>query len=220
MIELKVINQHDPLERRIEKQHEQAELSPMDPPDAYSPPSMDAVNYEDMHPFLQQLVDEHKAAIKELDAFEQALLHIQNTGLDRAADGQLRDFFHFFDNNIVKHNQREEATLFPLLHRRLIENGEHGKGPDALTAVDILEDDHTKALQLAAVVFNFFGLAMRLPDANSRLVVLDAAIEQGKTLVELLKLHIFREDKVVFAQAQRLISAAEFEGMGIRVLSI
>jgi len=43
MIELKVINQHDPLERRIEKQHEQAELSPMDPPDAYSPPSMDAV---------------------------------------------------------------------------------------------------------------------------------------------------------------------------------
>lgn len=220
MTDLKTTNEVDPLRRMVEWQSEQAELSPMDPPDAYSPPSMDAVAYEDMHPFLQQLVDEHKAAIKELDAFEQALLRIQNTGLDRAADGQLRDFFHFFDNNIVKHNQREEATLFPLLHQRLIENGEHGKGPDALTAVNILEDDHTKALQLAAVVFNFFGLAMRLPDANSRLVVLDAAIEQGKTLVELLKLHIFREDHIAFAQAHRLLTRAEFEGMEIRVLSL
>ncbi|MBI5914080.1 MAG: hemerythrin domain-containing protein [Bacteroidetes bacterium] len=218
MIELKVINQHDPLERKVEKQHEQEEFSPMDPPDAYSPPNLEAVPYKEMHPFLRQLIDEHQVCIKELDAFEQALLQIQNEGLSREADKKLRDFFHFFDNNIVKHNQKEEATLFPLLHRRLIENGEHGRGHDALTAVDMLEDDHVKALQLAAVVFNFFGLAMRLPDVSSRLVVLDAALEQGKSLVELLKLHIFREDNIAFAQAQRLLTKTEFDEMEIRAL--
>ena len=218
MFELKVINQHDPLDRRAEKQHEQEELSPMDPPDAYSPPTLDAVPYEDMHPFLQQLMDEHQACIEQLNAFEQALLQIQQEGLSRKVDEKLREFFHFFDNNIVKHNQREEADLFPLLHRRLIENGEHGRGHDALTAVDMLEDDHVKALQLAAVVFNFFGLTMRLPDANSRLVVLDAAIEQGKTLVEMLKLHIFREDNIAFAQARRLLTKTELDEMEIHAL--
>ncbi len=190
----------------------------MDPPDAYSPPSLEAVPYEDMHPYLQQLMDEHRACIEQLDTFEQALLQIQQVGLSRAVDEKLREFFDFFDNHIVKHNQREEAALFPLLHQRLIENGEHGRGHDALTAVDMLEDDHVKALQLAAVVFNFFGLTMRLPDANSRLVVLDAAIEQGKTLVEMLKLHIFREDNIAFAQAQRLLTKTELDEMEIRAL--
>ena len=61
MIELKVINKNDPLKRRVEKQTEQEEFSPMDPPDAYSPPNIDTVDYKDMHPFLQQLVNEHKS---------------------------------------------------------------------------------------------------------------------------------------------------------------
>ncbi|MCF8244167.1 MAG: hemerythrin domain-containing protein [Saprospiraceae bacterium] len=213
MIELKVINQSDPLKRKAEKQTEQEEFSPMDPPDAYSPPNLEAIPYEEMHPFLQQLMDEHKTCIKGLDDFEAILLHIQEKGLDREVNGKLSQFFEFFDNNIVKHNQKEEKDLFPLLQQKLMESGEHGHGLTPVTAVDMLEDDHIKVIQLAAVVFNFFGLVMRLPDANSRLVVLDAALEQGKVLIEMLRLHIFREDNIVFVQAQQLISAEEFEAM-------
>ena len=160
----------------------------MNPPEAFAPPKLEEIPYEELHPFLQRLMDEHKACIKELDAFEEALIYIQQKGINKTVDGKLRDFFEFFDTHIVKHNQKEEKILFPLLHQRLIEKGEHGKGSDLLTAVDMLEDDHIKTIQLAAVVFNFFGLAMRLPDPNSRLVVLDAALEQGKTLIENLKL--------------------------------
>lgn len=219
MSDFKNTNQADPLKRMVERQTEQEEYSPMDPPDAYSPPNMDAVDYEEMHPFLQQLVDEHKACIKELDAFERALIQIQKDGLNKEVNQKIRDFFYFFDNNIVKHNQKEENTLFPLLHQKLIENGEHGKGQEALTSVDMLEDDHIKALQLAAVVFNFFGLAMRLPNLESRMIVMDAALEQGKTLVELLKLHIFREDNIAFAQAHQFISNAEFDVLEIKTLT-
>ncbi len=209
MINLKVINKHDPLKRKAEKQSEQEEFSPMDPPDAYTPPNLDPLPYEDLHPFLQQLCDEHKACIKELEAFEETLIHIQQKGIDKTVDGKLRQFFDFFDNNIVAHNQKEDKALFPLLQQRLLEKGEHGHGPTPVTAVDMLEDDHIKALQLAAVVFNFFGMAMRLPDPNSRLVMLDAALEQGKVLIELLRLHIFREDNIVFAQAQQLLTDTE-----------
>ncbi len=213
MIELKVINKNDPLKRRAEKQTEQEEFSPMAPPDAFAPPNLKAIPYEELHSFLQRFCDEHKSFIKELDAFEDALIHIQQKGIDRKVDEKLRHFFEYFDQHIVTHGQREEKLLFPLLHQRLIEKGEHGKGTVPVTAADMLEDDHVKSLQLAAVVFNFFGLTMRLPDPNSRLVVLDAALEQGKVLIELLRLHIFREDNIVFSQAHQLITTAELDEM-------
>jgi len=60
---------------------------------------------------------------------------------------------------------------------------------------------------------NFLGLVFRLPDERSGMIVLDAALEQGKNLVELLRLHVFREDNVVFPLAHRLISRAEFDAM-------
>ena len=211
MIELKVINKEDPIKRRVDKQDEIKEYSPMDPPDAYSPPHQEEVSHDDFHAFLKQLIEEHSNCTKRLDDFEETLLHIQSSGIDKSTDKRLGEFFHFFDESIVKHNQKEEKRLFPLLQKRLLENGEHGSGKDPVTAIDMLEDDHIKALQLASVVFNLFGLTLRLPDADSRLIVLDAAIEQGKVLVELLKLHIFREENVVLPMAHKYISHKEFE---------
>ncbi len=218
MHNLKDLNKVDPLKRLVEKQSEQEEYSPMDPPDAYSPPNLEAIPYDEMHPFLQKLRDEHQACIKELEEFEGVLNDIREHGINKKIDGKLRNFFQFFDDHIIKHNQKEENALFPLLNQRLKEKGEHGHGPDPVTSVDMLEDDHVKSIQLAAVVFNFFALTMRLPDHNSRLVVLDAALEQGKVLIELLRLHIFREDNIVFSQAHQYISKGEFDEMEIPYL--
>ena len=49
---------------------------------------------------------------------------------------------------------------------------------------------------------------------------LDAAIEQGKALVELLKLHIFREDNVVLPMAHKYISQEEFDQIDNVKLSV
>lgn len=217
MIELKVINNADPVRRTVEKQNIEEEYSPMNPPDAFAPPNLEKVDYQDMHPFIQGLMDEHKIATERLKEFEETLLDMQKTGIDRKTFTQLGDFFEFFDLTITKHNQKEEKTLFPSLHRKLKETGEHGNGADELTAVDMMEDDHIKAVQLAAVVFNFFGIAMNLPDPNSRLIVLDTAIEQGKALIELLRLHIFREDNIVFALANRHLSTTELNNFSAHV---
>ncbi len=203
----------DPIKRMVEKQTDQEELSPMDPPDAYAPPQLETIPYEEMHPFLQELRDEHETYIEKLDAFEEALLQIQENGMDKGIEGKLREFYHFFDNEIVKHSQKEDKILFPLLHQRMIEKGEHSQGPEATTAVNVLEDDHVEAMQLAAISFNFFGLAARLPNPESQIIVLDAAINQGKALIEHLRLHIFREDNVVFTQAHKDITKEELDIM-------
>lgn len=188
-------------------------LSPMDPPDAYAPPSMEPVALEEMHPFLRKLAEEHQPLLAEVDAFEDAIRTIQTDGYTKEMDARIRHFLNFLDEEFIVHNRREEAVLFPLLHKRLLASGEHGSGKDPHTPVDLMQDEHIKAVQLAAVILNFLGLAFRLPDEGSRLTVLDAALEQGKFLVELLRLHIFREDNLVFPLAHRLITPAEFNQM-------
>jgi iron-sulfur cluster repair protein YtfE (RIC family) len=223
---------HDPAEEhltvmeihklhRIDPLHKQAErgldivhgLSPMDPPDAYAPSGIEPVPVEALHPFLRRFRDEHVPFLDELNAFEAAILSIQKNGYTKESDAELRRFFHYLDQEFTAHSRREEAALFPLLHERLIASGEHGKGRVPATATDLMQDQHAKAMQLAAVVVNFLGLVFRLPEERSAMIVLDAALEQGKNLVELLRLHVFREDNVVFSLAHRLISAAEFDQM-------
>ena len=204
----------DPVKKQAMRNSlEQEGMSPMDPPDAYAPPNTPSVSLEEMHPYLRQLVAEHQPLLGEIDNFENVILSIQKIGYTKAADTQLRHFLNFFDEEFIAHNRREEATLFPLLRRRLLATAEHGSGDAPQTPVDLMQDEHTKAAQLAAVILNFLGLAFRFSDEKTRLTILDAALEQSKFLVELLRLHVFREDNLIFPLAHQLITAAEFEQM-------
>ena len=205
------LDKSDPIKRSAEKESS-GELSPMDPPDAFSPPSLDEISYDEMNDILKRFIDEHKNCIKKLDALEDVLNKIKQerfSGQEKVRS-VLADFFQFFDNNITRHNIKEEKLLFPLLRQRYVETGEHSKSQEQTTAVDMLEDDHIKFIQIAAITFTLFGLIPRLPDHSSRNVVLDLALEQGKTLIEQLRLHIFREDKVVFPFAQKNLTKDEF----------
>lgn len=208
------LNRVDPVKRQAEKEPGLNEgMSPMEPPEAFAPPSMEPVSPEAMHPILRQFVNEHVPFMAEVNAFEETLLSIQKSGYTREADNKLKHFFNFFDEEFIPHNRREETTLFPLLRERLLASGEHGAGDDPVTAIEMMEDEHTKAAQLAAVILNFLGLAFRFPEEKTRLVILDAALEQSKFLVELLRLHVFREDNVVFSLAHKLITRSEFDEM-------
>ena len=217
IMEVHKLNRMDPLHRQADRGLDVAHgLSPMDPPDAYAPAGIEPVPVEALHPFLRKFRDEHVPFMNELNAFEAAVLSIKNNGYTKEADAKLRHFFQYFDREFVPHSRREEATLFPLLRQRLIASGEHGSGSVPATATEVMEDEHAKAMQLAAVVVNFLGLVFRLPDERSAMIVLDAALEQGKSLVELLRLHVFREDNIVFSLAHRLIAAAEFDAIQLK----
>lgn len=207
----RTLQQIDPLHRQPDEGLVGDGLSPMDPPEAYAPPALPQVPVQEMHPFLQQLCAEHAQLLEALQGFEATILAIQETGFTKERDAALRQFFQQFDRAFVPQCRREEMTLFPLLRARLLADGEHSKTEAPTTAVELMQDEHIKAVQRAAVVLNFLGLAMRLPDEHSRLIVLDAALEQGKQLVELLRLHLFREDHILFAQAHRLIAGSEFD---------
>ncbi|HEY4755656.1 MAG TPA: hemerythrin domain-containing protein [Ignavibacteriaceae bacterium] len=207
----------DSIIRFVEKENSD-ELSPMDPPDAYYPPNITTVSYDKLHPFLQELVDEHKTFAKALHVFEESLINWRSNGwiFNHEINAGLKQFFNFFDEKIPTHNQKEEKILFPLLHQKFIETGERNSKDPSYTGISLMEDEHLKVAQAAAIVFNFLGIGSRLPDNRSQEITFEAAFEQGIAIVETMKLHIFREENILFSQAMQLFTTFEFEKLTLR----
>ena len=204
----------DYIKRFVEKEPDADPVySPMAPPEAYQPPATEPVPFDELHPFLQILMTEHKNTVIQLDAFEKNLLEIKKEGINKERNSKLGEFFEFLDSKIVLHNLKEERVLFPYIHDRMIDNGECGSGPVPETAVDMLEHDHIKTMEFGTLTFSLMGIASRLTDRISNALIIDTAIEQGLALVELLRLHIFREDNVVFPLAHKYLTASDFEGI-------
>lgn len=212
---MKNMDPNDPLKRFVEKEKEFEEASPMNPPDAFSPSTVDPVAYNDMAPFLQKLMDEHKVFMKVLDNFESELISWKKNGwnFNDEINKKFNELFSFLDKNTPVHNKKEEKLLFPLLHTKLLKAGEHSTSDEPRTAVDIMEDEHIKVAQLGALCLNFLGLGSRLEDSKSREIVFELAFEQGKAIVETMRLHIYREDETLFSLAMKLMSEKEFKFM-------
>ncbi|MBT5032502.1 MAG: hemerythrin domain-containing protein [Proteobacteria bacterium] len=210
-LDLKKLQEIDPF-KKGEKVGADQEMSAMDPPDPYNPPALEQVPYEKMHPLVRELMDEHTDLITELDLFEKTVDAISKTeNIDVQTTTDFNRFTNFFDEELIPHNKKEEKSFFPLLSKRLKESGEVSPAAHATTGVDVLENDHLQAIQLATLCFTFMGLAVKLPDTKSRAMVKSMALNYAKELIELLRLHIFREDKIVFGQAYHLLTVEELD---------
>lgn len=196
----------DPIRRLVEKENLE-ELSPFDPPDAYNPQNIEPLEYEKLHPLLKELVDEHKEFIKILNQFEEGLINWQTNKwiFTKDIDEKFKNYFTFIDEKVTIHNQKEEKKLFPLLHNLLIEIGEHNYKDPNFTGIDVLEDEHMKIAQASAIVFNFLGLGSRLTDWQSKEITFQSAYDQGLAIIETMKLHIFREENILFPLAMKFL---------------
>lgn len=212
----KNVKSNDPVNRFFEKEKEMEELSPMNPPDAYSPSTVEPVAYEDMTPFLQKLMDEHKVFTGVLNKFESAMIGWKKNDwiFNDEINKSFKELFEFLDKNTPVHNSKEEKQLFPLLQKRLLETGEHSAGDPPKTAVDVMEDEHIKVAQSSALCLNLLGLGSRLEDKKSKEITFEQAFNQGIAIVETMRLHIFREDETLFPLAMKLISKEQLEEMG------
>lgn len=188
------------------------ELSPMDPPDAYSSYATIEIENGELNESLTILKNEHEELSKVLDVFEKSLHEFKELGyvLNNNVNDGFKKFFDFYDNHLLPHNRKEEKILFPVLQKALLLNNEHGVGKNPITAVDIMEDDHVKFIQLGTLTFNLLGLAPRFRDEQSKMFTYDVAYNNAKELVELIRLHVFREDNTLFPLAQKYLSAQQF----------
>ena len=214
----KQLKKDDPIITNAVKDENIEELSPMDPPDAYDKERTVSKDIEVTSVVLLELMEEHKKVIEKCDAFEKALHGFKEGGfyITKEINDVFNDFFVFFDAEVLKHNRKEERGLFPVLHSKMLATGEHSEGANPHTPVDLMEDDHIKFIQSATLSFNFLGLAMRIKDNEARGIVFDLAYNSAKELVEMLRLHIFREDNTLFPLAQQLLTKEELAALDVQ----
>jgi DUF438 domain-containing protein len=112
----------DRLKKFAGKASNEEALSPMEPPEAFAQSTVEPVAYEDMHPFLQKLMDEHKAFVKVLDNFEAAMDEWKrnNWKFNESINRNFKGLFSFLDNSTPVHNKKEEKQLFPILHKNFL----------------------------------------------------------------------------------------------------
>ncbi len=210
-----LLKESDPVYVNAFKDDDSEELSPMNPPDAYDLTRTLNVEDENYSDVLKSFIDDHSEVLQKLEIFEKSLISFKENNFVFTEDinKSFNEFFVYFDDCILPHNKKEERGLFDLLHRKLIETGELRNPENPETAVDVMEDDHVKFIQLATLTFNFLGLASRLNDNQSKTLTFDVAYNSGIELVELMKLHIFRENQTLFPLAHKLLTNKDFQSI-------
>ncbi len=207
----------DPIKRFVEHDLPVAgmPLSPMEPPEATAPPSIEAVEYADLKGPLKQLWDEHEDYLKVLAVLDNALIALRENSwlMTPEISTGIKHFFQYVDERASSHNNKEERALFPVLREKLIEAGECSPGEDKTTPVDVMEEEHDKVGQSAAIMFTLLGLAPRVEDEKIRNMLFDHACNLGQEIVETMKLHIFRENNIIFPLAQKLIADEDWDSI-------
>ena len=209
----------DPIKRYVDHGLEELPVSPMAPPEAYSPPKKADVSYEELAAPLRVLWDEHEQFLKVLSAFDHAFVSLKENAwkVTPEISAVFRDFFKWVDEQLVSHERKEEKGLFPILQEKLLEAGECSPGEKPVTPVDIMEDEHTKVSQSIAIIFTLLGLAPRLQDEKSRTYLFEQTFQLAQEVVETMKLHIFRENTILFPMAQQFLSDTEFSTVNQKI---
>jgi hemerythrin-like domain-containing protein len=144
-----------------------------------------------------ELKEEHVLVLMVVEAMEREVTSIQETGrvhTDRVA--QMIDFTRNFTDGF--HHYKEERVLFPVLEER----SRAGAGQ-----VSVLLSEHDAGREcVRAVVDN-------LPRANEDEVARKAVEENLGLYAFLLRLHINKEDTVLFPLADEVLSDQESEIM-------
>lgn len=213
MLNLKEFKKADPLHIGAVKELNDAGRSPMNPPEPFDVSSIHALPLEKLNKTLQVLVNNFKTIQKRLSDFELAIIEWKSRDnvLFKKTFESFSAFFKFFDEAILTNNAKEEKFLFPVMQKHFLKNGEHSIASSPKTAIDILEDEHVKIIQTGSIVFNMMGLATRIPDLQSRKIILEYVENQSVELIELIRLNIFRKENILYPLAQKNLSEKEFQ---------
>jgi iron-sulfur cluster repair protein YtfE (RIC family) len=205
-------NKNDPIKRQVEVSAKDrgSELSPMSPPEAYNPPSNIKVDYDKLHNCLRHLVDEHSELKENLLLFENILKRLQkNSALTLEIKTEVIKLLDIFNQDFSEHNRKEEKYLFPILAKRFLEVGEHSNAKNPITPINVLEDEHTEVTKLANEAHCLWSLVFKITDPHSIRFLLREFLITSLKLIEVVRLHIFREDDIVFSLAQKHLTTEE-----------
>ena len=145
----------------------------------------------------EELASEHEYVLVVVSAMEREAESIRSGGpVDRDAIARMVDFTRNFTDGC--HHTKEEKLLFPLLEER---------SQLAAGTVSVLLSEHVAARGcVAAIVEN-------LPKVESNEAARTEVADNLALYAELLRMHIHKENVVLFPLAEQVLDESEMDGL-------
>ncbi len=141
---------------------------------------------------------DHRRVVAHLEELETVM---EARGRRAVAERPLRDLVAHLEPLFATHMQAEDDLLYPALRRAL---------PEAAGSIDALREDHRELRSLLG------ALAMRLEQPRSG--VRDEQLRVlARDFIDLLRLHIRKEEGVVFTVASRVLHEDELATLVHRI---
>jgi hemerythrin-like domain-containing protein len=138
---------------------------------------------------------EHEAILRDLERLESLVARIEQG--EHIAAAELTDLVALLREYAERrHHRKEEDLLFPLLAQRGV--------PSPHGPLDVMLSEHRAGRALTDRMAEA-ALAYAAGEAG----VLRAFCEEARCFVDLLRAHIHKEDRVLFAMADRLLEPAD-----------
>ncbi len=139
---------------------------------------------------------EHEDDLLVLARIEKAASSIEGIGFSAAAFGEITDALGTIDSRFRKHMEKEERVLFPLVLR-------HRNGP-----LSSLRGDHSDLLH----AFNELTMCVRdVEEGHIHGKSIGELLQSIKSFIEHLRIHIDRENTILFPVVRQLLTPDEYE---------
>ncbi|MBI3538714.1 MAG: hemerythrin domain-containing protein [Candidatus Eisenbacteria bacterium] len=147
---------------------------------------------------------DHQRGLEGLATLEQAVAGVDSAGrLDDGAREAMRAVVRVLEGQFDTHMAAEDEVLFPALTRAL---------PHALGQIQQLGAEHEELRSM-------LGSLGRLLDSPHGRVSDEQVVVQARDLVDLLRIHIRKEESAVFGVAERVLEPRMLEALADRMSS-
>jgi hemerythrin-like domain-containing protein len=148
---------------------------------------------------------EHQAVLERLETAEACAVRISADGGAAPADIEsIRSFARHLESQFATHMRNEDEAIYPLLEAS-VPGTRHSLAP--------LRGEHAELRQMLA------GLSRTLDEPAAAARNEQIAI-QIQDLADLLRIHIRKEEAVVFAVAERLMHPSDLATLGRRLAAL
>lgn len=145
---------------------------------------------------IKALIREHTEGLEHLAVLENASESIKSNGFSPEAFEQIAETIRWLNTEVRRHTQIEEKFLFPLIDRHM------------RTLADQVRGEHRDLWDL----FNDLLMAVKeVEDGRLHGTSILDIVAIAKSIVDLLRAHVRREDTMVFPAVKQLLTKSEYD---------
>lgn len=145
---------------------------------------------------IKALIQEHTEGLEHLAVLENASESIKSNGFSPEAFEQIAETIRWLNTEVRRHTQIEEKFLFPLIDRHM------------RTLADQVRGEHRDLWDL----FNDLLRAVKeVEDGRLHGTSILDIVAIAKSIVDLLRAHVRREDTMVFPAVKQLLTKSEYD---------